>query len=331
MLTERRVLVTGGAGFIGSHLCERLLQRGDEVLCLDNFYTGTRRNVQQLLSNPRFELTRHDVCFPLYVEVDEIFNLACPASPIHYQFDPVQTTKTSVHGSINMLGLAKRVKAKILQASTSEVYGDPSVHPQTEEYWGNVNPVGPRSCYDEGKRCAETLFFDYRRQHRMPIKVARIFNTYGPRMHPSDGRVVSNFIVQALRNQEITIYGDGSQTRSFCYVDDLVDGLVRLMESSDEITGPINLGNPVEFTIRELAEMTIELIGSSSKLVHQPLPQDDPKQRQPDIGKARDMLGWSPKVQLRQGLLKSIEYFEQLLKSGVISFEANRQARRSAK
>jgi UDP-glucuronate decarboxylase len=328
MFSERRVLVTGGAGFIGSHLCERLLQRGDEVLCLDNFYTGTRRNVHQLLSNPRFELTRHDICFPLYVEVDEIFNLACPASPVHYQFDPVQTTKTSVHGSINMLGLAKRVKAKILQASTSEVYGDPSTHPQTEEYWGHVNPIGPRSCYDEGKRCAETLFFDYRRQHRMAIKIARIFNTYGSRMHPSDGRVVSNFIVQALQNHDITIYGDGSQTRSFCYVDDLVEGLVRLMESSEAITGPINLGNPVEFTIRELAELTISLTGSSSRLVHQPSPQDDPKQRQPDISKAQDLLGWSPKVQLRQGLLNTIEYFEQLLKSGVISFEANRQTRR---
>src|SRR5947209_5300661 len=301
MLTERRVLVTGGAGFIGSHLCSRLLERGDEVLCVDNFYTGIRHNVHHLLSNPRFELMRHDICFPLYVEVDEIFNLACPASPIHYQFDSVQTTKTSVHGSINMLGLAKRLNAKILQASTSEVYGDPAVHPQTEEYWGNVNPVGPRSCYDEGKRCAETLFFDYRRQHHLPIKVARIFNTYGPRMHPSDGRVVSNFIVQALRNNDITIYGDGSQTRSFCYVDDLIDGLVRLMETSDEITGPINLGNPVEFTIRELAELTVTLTGSSSKLVHQALPQDDPRQRQPNIDKARELLGWSPRAQLRQG------------------------------
>jgi UDP-glucuronate decarboxylase len=330
MLSKRRVLVTGGAGFIGSHLCERLLQRGDEVLCVDNFYTGSRHNIHQLMSDVRFELMRHDVCFPLYVEVDEIFNLACPASPIHYQFDPVQTTKTSVHGAINMLGLAKRVKAKILQASTSEVYGDPAIHPQTEEYWGNVNPVGPRSCYDEGKRCAETLFFDYRRQHRLPLKVARIFNTYGPRMHPSDGRVVSNFIVQALRNQDITIYGDGSQTRSFCYVDDLVDGLVRLMESADEITGPLNLGNPTEFTIRELAELTINLTGSSSKLIHQPLPEDDPRQRQPNIDKARELLEWSPKVQLRQGLLKTIAYFEELLKSDVVSYEESPPARRAA-
>ena len=293
MLTERRVLVTGGAGFIGSHLCRRLLERGDEVLCVDNFYTGTRHNVHELLSHPRFELTRHDICFPLYVEVDQIFNLACPASPIHYQFDPVQTTKVSVHGAIHMLGLAKRVKAKILQASTSEVYGDPTVHPQTEEYWGNVNPIGPRSCYDEGKRCAETLFFDYRRQHRLAIKVARIFNTYGPMMHPNDGRVVSNFIIQALRNQDITVYGEGSQTRSFCYVDDLVDGLLRLMETSDEVTGPINLGNPVEFSIRQLAETVIELTGSSSRIVNQELPEDDPKQRQPDITKAQSVLGWN--------------------------------------
>ena len=315
MMTERRVLVTGGAGFIGSHLCERLLDRGDEVLCIDNFYTGRRRNVSHLLSNPSFELARHDICFPLYAEVDEIFNLACPASPIHYQFDPVQTTKTSVHGSINMLGLAKRVKAKILQASTSEVYGDPIVHPQTEAYWGNVNPVGPRSCYDEGKRCAETLFFDYRRQHRLPIKVARIFNTYGPRMHPNDGRVISNFIVQALRNDEITVYGDGSQTRSFCYVDDLVDGLIRLMETPDHVTGPINLGNPVEFTIRELAEKTIALTGSSSKIVYHPLPPDDPKQRQPNISMAQELLGWEPKVQLEEGLLKAVEYFDYMLRS----------------
>jgi len=314
VLTERRVLVTGGAGFIGSHLCRRLLERGDEVLCVDNFYTGTRHNVHELLSHPRFELTRHDICFPLYVEVDQIFNLACPASPIHYQFDPVQTTKVSVHGAIHMLGLAKRVKAKILQASTSEVYGDPTVHPQTEEYWGNVNPIGPRSCYDEGKRCAETLFFDYRRQHRLAIKIARIFNTYGPMMHPNDGRVVSNFIIQALRNQDITVYGEGSQTRSFCYVDDLVDGLLRLMETSDEVTGPINLGNPVEFSIRQLAETVIELTGSSSRIVNQELPEDDPKQRQPDITKAQSVLGWTPKMQLHEGLIKTIEYFEGVLK-----------------
>ena len=285
------------------------------MLCVDNFYTGRRRNVSHLLSNPNFELKRHDICFPLHIEVDEIYNLACPASPIHYQFDPVQTTKTSVHGSINMLGLAKRVKAKILQASTSEVYGDPTVHPQTEAYWGNVNPIGPRSCYDEGKRCAETLFFDYRRQHHLPIKVARIFNTYGPRMHPNDGRVISNFIVQALRNDEITVYGDGSQTRSFCYVDELVEGLIRLMGTPDEVTGPINLGNPVEFTIRELAEKTIALTGSSSKIVHRPLPADDPKQRQPNISKAQQLLGWEPRVQLDQGLRKAIEYFDRLLRS----------------
>jgi len=314
-LTERRVLVTGGAGFIGSHLCERLLERGDEVLCVDNFYTGTRRNVQHLLSNPLFELMRHDVCFPLYVEVDEIFNLACPASPVHYQFDPVQTTKVSVHGSINMLGLAKRVKAKVLQASTSEVYGDPTVHPQKEDYWGNVNPIGLRSCYDEGKRCAETLFFDYRRQHRLPIKVARIFNTYGPGMHPSDGRVVSNFIIQALRNEDITIYGEGNQTRSFCYVNDLVDGLMRLMETPDDVTGPVNLGNPVEFTIRQLAETVIALTGSSSKIAYRPLPEDDPRQRCPDISLAQKLLAWAPRVQLRDGLIKTIEYFERLLRS----------------
>jgi UDP-glucuronate decarboxylase len=316
MLTERRALVTGGAGFIGSHLCRRLLERGDEVLCVDNFYTGTRHNVHELLSHPRFELTRHDICFPLYVEVDQIFNLACPASPIHYQFDPVQTTKVSVHGAINMLGLAKRVKAKILQASTSEVYGDPTVHPQTEEYWGNVNPIGPRSCYDEGKRCAETLFFDYRRQHNLPIKVARIFNTYGPVMHPNDGRVVSNFIVQALRNQDITIYGEGTQTRSFCYVDDLVEGLIGLMETPDEVTGPVNLGNPTEFTIRQLAEIVIELAGSSSSIVTRPLPQDDPKQRRPDITKAQLLLGWQPRVELREGLAKTIRYFEGVLRDG---------------
>jgi UDP-glucuronate decarboxylase len=310
-LSERRVLVTGGGGFIGSHLCERLLARGDEVLCVDNFYTGVRHNVHHLLAHPRFELMRHDVCFPLYVEVDEIFNLACPASPIHYQFDPVQTTKTSVHGAINMLGLAKRVKAKILQASTSEVYGDPVVHPQTEEYWGNVNPIGPRSCYDEGKRCAETLFFDYLRQHNLRIKVARIFNTYGPRMHPNDGRVVSNFIVQALHDRDITIYGDGNQTRSFCYVDDLVDGLIRLMDSPDEVTGPLNIGNPSEFAIRELAEEIIALTGSRSRIVHLPLPADDPRQRRPDISKAQDLLGWRPTIELREGLGSTIAYFEQ--------------------
>jgi len=313
MLTEHRVLVTGGAGFIGSHLCERLLERGYEVLCIDNFYTGTRHNVHQLLENSSFELMRHDVCFPLYVEVDEIYNLACPASPIHYQSDPVHTTTISVHGAINMLGLAKRVKAKILQASTSEIYGDPAEHPQTEEYWGNVNPIGPRSCYDEGKRCAETLFFDYYRQHRMRIKVARIFNTYGPRMHPNDGRVVSNFIMQALRNQDITIYGDGSQTRSFCYVDDLVDGLVRLMETGDDVCGPVNIGNPHEFSIRELAELVIVLTGSSSRIVHRPLPTDDPKQRRPNIDKAQDLLGWQPRIQLREGLKNTIQYFDQLV------------------
>ena len=313
MLNGRRVLVTGGAGFIGSHLCERLIASGREVLCIDNYYTGTRHNLQDFLGNPRFELMRHDVCFPLYVEVDQIYNLACPASPIHYQFDPVQTTKTSVHGAINMLGLAKRIKAKILQASTSEVYGDPIVHPQTEEYWGNVNPIGPRSCYDEGKRCAETLFFDYFRQHQLRIKVARIFNTYGPRMHPNDGRVVSNFIVQALKNKDITVYGDGAQTRSFCYVEDLVDGLIRLMDSEDDIVGPINLGNPSEFTIRQLAEIVIDLTGSGSKIIHRPLPQDDPKQRQPDISKAQELLGWQPVLPLAEGLTRTIAYFEELL------------------
>jgi UDP-glucuronate decarboxylase len=319
MFSSGRVLVTGGAGFIGSHLCERLLARGDEVLCVDNFFTATRSNVSGLKSNPRFELIRHDVCFPLYAEVDKIYNLACPASPIHYQFDPVQTTKTSVHGAINMLGLAKRVKAKILQASTSEVYGDPAVHPQTEEYWGNVNPVGPRSCYDEGKRCAETLFFDYYRQHRLRIKVARIFNTYGPRMHPNDGRVVSNFVVQALQNKDITIYGEGTQTRSFCYVDDLVDGLIRLMETGDDVVGPVNLGNPGEFTIRQLAEMVIEDTGSASKIIHHPLPMDDPKQRRPDISKAQELLDWRPKVPLRDGLAQTIAYFEQLLKKEALA------------
>jgi len=313
MLSNRRDLVTGGAGFIGSHLCERLLGRGDEVLCVDNFFTATRPNVSGLMLNSRFELVRHDVCFPLYVEVDKIYNLACPASPIHYQFDPVQTTKTSVHGAINMLGLAKRVKAKILQASTSEIYGDPTVHPQTEDYWGHVNPIGPRSCYDEGKRCAETLFFDYHRQHKLRIKVARIFNTYGPRMHPNDGRVVSNFIVQALQNNDITVYGDGMQTRSFCYVDDLVEGLIRLMETGDGVVGPVNLGNPEEFTIRQLAEIVVDITGSASKIIHRPLPTDDPKQRQPEISKAQELLGWRPTVPLRVGLTKTAAYFEERL------------------
>lgn len=316
MHTTRRVLVTGGAGFVGSHLCERLLERGDEVLCIDNFFTGARANVAHLLGNPGFELLRHDVTFPLYVEVDEIYNLACPASPVHYQFDPVQTTKTSVHGAINMLGLARRLKAKILQASTSEVYGDPVVHPQPEEYWGHVNPIGPRSCYDEGKRCAETLFFDYHRQHALRIKVARIFNTYGPRMHPNDGRVVSNFIVQALSGEPITLYGEGDQTRSFCYVDDLVEGLIRLMDTPDEVTGPVNLGNPNEFTIRQLAELVVELTGSKSELVHRPLPQDDPRQRQPDITKAKALLDWQPTLPLREGLIKTIAYFDGLLAQG---------------
>lgn len=312
----KRILVTGGAGFIGSHLCERLLDAGHEVLCVDNYYTGARRNVAHLLDNPSFELLRHDVTFPLFVEVDEIYNLACPASPIHYQYDPVQTTKTSVHGAINMLGLAKRRKAKIFQASTSEVYGDPAVHPQPEEYWGNVNPIGIRSCYDEGKRCAETLFFDYHRQHKLRIKVARIFNTYGPRMHPNDGRVVSNFIVQALRGQDITLYGDGDQTRSFCYVDDLVEGFIRLMDTGDEVTGPINLGNPGEFTMRALAEKVVSLTGARSNLVHQPLPADDPRQRQPDITKAKAILDWQPTIGLDEGLARTIAYFDALLKSG---------------
>jgi UDP-glucuronate decarboxylase len=316
MHLQKRVLITGGAGFIGSFLCEKLLARGQEVLCVDNFYTSARHNIEHLIGHKRFELMRHDVTFPLYVEVDEIYNLACPASPIHYQRDPVQTTKTSVHGAINMLGLAKRVKAKILQASTSEVYGDPTIHPQTEDYWGNVNTVGPRACYDEGKRCAETLFFDYYRQHRLRVKVARIFNTYGPRMHPNDGRVVSNFIMQALKDDPITIYGDGSQTRSFCYVDDLVEGLVRLMETGDEITGPINIGNPDEFTIRELAEKVIELSQSRSKLEFRPLPTDDPKQRQPDITRARAVLDWSPGVKLVDGLQKTIAYFKGVLANG---------------
>ncbi len=312
--TNKRVLITGGAGFLGSHLCDRLVDRGDDVICLDNFFTGDKRNIAHLLGRSNFELMRHDVTFPLYVEVDEIYNLACPASPIHYQHDPVQTTKTSVHGAINMLGLAKRTGAKILQASTSEVYGDPEVHPQPEAYWGRVNPIGIRSCYDEGKRCAETLFFDYHRQHGLRIKVARIFNTYGPRMHPEDGRVVSNFIVQALRGEPITIYGEGTQTRSFCYVDDLVDGLIRLMDSSDEVTGPINLGNPGEFTIGELAQIIIEAVGSSAQIVHRPLPQDDPTQRRPDISTAKDVLGWSPTVDLTAGLSKTIDYFRELLK-----------------
>jgi UDP-glucuronate decarboxylase len=312
---RKRTLVTGGAGFLGSHLCEQLLARGDDVLCVDNFFTGTKDNIKHLLDSPHFELIRHDVTFPLYVEVDEIYNLACPASPIHYQHDPVQTTKTSVHGAINMLGLAKRVKAKIFQASTSEVYGDPEVHPQTESYWGRVNPIGTRACYDEGKRCAETLFFDYQRQHRLRIKVARIFNTYGPRMHPNDGRVVSNFIVQALKNKPITLYGDGNQTRSFCYVSDLIDGFVRLMDSPDELRGPVNLGNPVEFSMRELAEQVIELTGSRSPLVHRPLPQDDPRQRKPDITLARDQLHWHPNVQLREGLQDTVAYFDAMLRS----------------
>jgi UDP-glucuronate decarboxylase len=312
---ERRTLVTGGAGFLGSHLCERLLADGSNVLCVDNFFTGARRNVEQLLDHKRFELLRHDVTFPLYVETDEIYNLACPASPIHYQHDPVQTTKTSVHGAINMLGLAKRLRGKILQASTSEVYGDPDVHPQAEDYWGHVNPVGPRSCYDEGKRCAETLFFDYWRQHKLRIKVARIFNTYGPRMHPNDGRVVSNFIVQALLGRDLTIYGDGTQTRAFCYVDDLIDGLVRLMDSDDRITGPINLGNPKEFSMLQLAAVIVDLVGSRSKVVHCPLPEDDPHHRRPDISKAHDKLAWKPRTPLREGLRKTILYFEGLLKS----------------
>ncbi len=308
----KRILVTGGAGFLGSHLCDRLVARGDEVLCVDNFYTGRRRNVAHLLDEPNFELMRHDVTFPLYVEVDEIYNLACPASPVHYQVDPVQTTKTSVHGAINMLGMAKRTRAKLLQASTSEVYGDPGVHPQAEDYWGNVNPIGPRACYDEGKRCAETLCFDYHRQHGLRIKVARIFNTYGPRMHPEDGRVVSNFIVQALMGEPLTIYGDGAQTRSFCYVDDLVEGLIRLMDSPDDITGPINLGNAGEFTIRELAERVLALTGSASPLVERPLPENDPVRRRPDITRARSLLGWQPTVALATGLERTVAYFRQL-------------------
>jgi UDP-glucuronate decarboxylase len=317
---RKRILVTGGAGFLGSHLIDRLLERGDDVVCADNLFTGTKRNIEHVLAHPRFEFIRHDITFPLYIEVDQIYNLACPASPIHYQHDPVQTTKTSVHGAINMLGLAKRLRARIFQASTSEVYGDPSVHPQTEDYWGNVNPIGHRSCYDEGKRCAETLFFDYHRQHRLDIRVARIFNTYGPRMHPNDGRVVSNFIVQALKGDDITLYGDGQQTRSFCYVDDLIEGFLRFMDlprgegGTPGYPGPINLGNPGEFTIRQLAEKIIELTGSDSKLVFRPLPADDPMQRQPDITRAKDYLGnWSPKVQLEEGLKKTIAYFDQPL------------------
>ena len=312
-LSTKRILVTGGAGFLGSHLCTRLLEQGHEVLCVDNYFTGSRHNLVPLLDNPLFEFMRHDVTFPLYAEIDEIYNLACPASPIHYQHDPVQTTKTSVHGAINMLGLAKRTGARILQASTSEVYGDPTVHPQTEKYRGNVNPIGFRSCYDEGKRCAETLFFDYRRQHDLGIKIARIFNTYGPNMHPDDGRVVSNFIVQALRGKPLSIYGDGSQTRSFCYVDDLIDGLIRLMGTQHEITGPINLGNPVQFTIRELAEQVVTLTGTVSGLVFEPLPEDDPMQRQPDISLAQEQLDWTPSVQLQQGLISTIAYFRTLL------------------
>ncbi|MEO0976038.1 MAG: UDP-glucuronic acid decarboxylase family protein [Pseudomonadota bacterium] len=309
---RKRILVTGGAGFLGSHLCERLLNEGADILCIDNLYSGTKDNISHLFANPHFEFQRHDVTFPIYLEVDEIYNLACPASPIHYQRDPVQTTKTSVHGSINMLGLAKRTGARIFQASTSEVYGDPEVHPQTEDYWGRVNPIGVRSCYDEGKRCAETLFFDYKRQHGLEIKVARIFNTYGPRMHPNDGRVVSNFIVQALQGKDITIYGDGLQTRSFCYVDDLIEGFVRLMASPADLTGPVNLGNPSEFTIRELAETVLDLVGGSSKLVFRPLPHDDPKQRQPNISLAKSELDWTPNVPLREGLKKTIAYFREL-------------------
>jgi UDP-glucuronate decarboxylase len=313
MHLEKRILVTGGAGFLGSHLCARLIAEGAQVLCVDNFFTGARRNIEPLLDHKHFELIRHDVTFPLFVEVDEIYNLACPASPVHYQHDPVQTIKTSVHGAINMLGLAKRLNAKILQASTSEVYGDPSVHPQTEDYWGNVNPIGLRSCYDEGKRCAESLFFAYRHQRNLGIKVARIFNTYGPRMHPNDGRVVSNFIVQALLGRDITIYGEGSQTRSFCYVDDLVDGLIRLMGTSHDVTGPVNIGNPDEFSILELASAVINLTGSSSKIIHKPLPQDDPRQRRPDISMADKELSWAPKTKLKEGLVQTIAYFDNLL------------------
>ncbi len=313
MHLKNRILVTGGCGFLGSHICDELVNQGHEVLCVDNCFTGTKRHIRHLLEHPNFEFMRHDVTFPLYVEADQIYNMACPASPIHYQFDPVQTTKTSVHGAINMLGLAKRTRAKILQASTSEVYGDPEIHPQVESYWGRVNPIGPRACYDEGKRCAETLFFDYHRQHRLKIKVARIFNTYGPRMHPNDGRVVSNFIIQALKNQPITIFGDGGQTRSFCYVDDLVKGLILLMNSKEEITGPINLGNPTEFTILELAQKIIDITGSRAQIVNKPLPQDDPKKRKPDINLAQKELNWTPSISLAQGLKKTIAYFERLI------------------
>lgn len=311
--SRRRILVTGGAGFIGSHLCARLIDAGHEVLCIDNLYTGARRNIEALLGNSQFEFVRHDITFPLYIEVDEIYNLACPASPVHYVTDPVQTTKTSVYGAINILGLAKRLKCKAFQASTSEVYGDPAVHPQVESYWGNVNPIGPRACYDEGKRCAETLFFDYHRQHGIDVKVARIFNTYGPNMHPADGRVVSNFIVQALKGADITIYGDGQQTRSFCYVDDLVDGFVRFMDSPPDVTGPMNLGNPVEFTIQQLAELVVDVTGSGSKLIYRPMPVDDPRQRKPDISLAERTLGWAPKVMLREGVELTAAYFEQLM------------------
>ena len=314
--SSKQILVTGGAGFLGSHLCERLLNEGHDVLCVDNFYTGRKQNIAHLLDNNLFEVMRHDICFPLYVEVNEIYNLACPASPVHYQFNPVQTTKVSVHGVINILGLAKRIKAKVFQASTSEVYGDPEVHPQKEDYWGRVNPIGIRSCYDEGKRCAETLFFDYRRQHNLNIKVGRIFNTYGPRMHPNDGRVVSNFIVQALKGDPITIYGEGNQTRSFCYVDDLIEAFLRIMGTPDDFTGPINIGNPVEFTIKELAEKVIALTGAKSKLIYKPLPSDDPVKRKPDISLAKEVLGWEPKVPLEEGLLKTISYFDELLKTG---------------
>ena len=313
MHLERRVLVSGGAGFLGSHLCERLVARGDQVLCVDNFFTGARRNIEHILNHKNFELLRHDITHPIFVEVDEIFNLACPASPLHYKKDPVQTTKTSVIGAINMLGLAKRLKIKVLQASTSEIYGDPTIHPQPESYWGNVNPIGPRSCYDEGKRCAETLFFDYWRQHRLPIKVVRIFNTYGPRTHPNDGRVISSFIVQALLNKDITVFGDGSHTRSFCYVDDLISGLTRMMDTPNEITGPVNLGNPAELSILEIAQTVLELTGSRSRIVHRPLPQDDPKQRRPDISEADRVLGWRPTVPLREGLSRTIAYFEEML------------------
>jgi UDP-glucuronate decarboxylase len=323
MHLTKRVLVTGGAGFLGSHLCERLLEQGCEVICVDNLFTGTKRNIYHLLNEPNFEFIRQDITFPLYLEVDEIYNLACPASPIHYQNDPVQTTKVNVHGAINMLGLAKRVKAKVFQASTSEVYGDPEVHPQPESYRGSVNPIGPRSCYDEGKRCAETLFFDYWRQHKLRIKVARIFNTYGPNMHPYDGRVVSNFILQALQNKPLTVYGDGSQSRSFCYVDDLIDGFLSLMQSGDNFTGPVNLGNPVEFNMIELTEQVKELTNSKSEIIYEPLPEDDPRQRQPDITLAKDKLGWEPKVPLREGLEKTIAYFSELLKADIIKGASN--------